>query len=84
MSAILPIPLSAIADPARQEPHWFRLNGKKPYWKIRVGDYALPPPDEQPAEPLEVWGLSGWFLSRLAVKLGWSDTPEDSLPPTDD
>lgn len=24
---------------------------------------------------LEVWGLSGWFLSKFAIRMGWSDAP---------
>lgn len=84
MSGLLPLPLSAVADPARMSPHYFRLDGHRPYWKIRCGDLVIPPPEDEGPEPLEIWGLSGWFLSRLAVRCGWSDTPEVSLPPEDD
>lgn len=83
VAALLPLPLSAIADPTRQVPHYFRLNGRWPYWKIRATDFVMPPSDAEPSEydKLEIWGLSGWFLSRLATRCGWSDVPQISLPP---
>lgn len=73
MAAILPLPLSALNDKSRHAPHYFRLDGAKPYWKIRCEDLCEPRLEDQ--EHLEIWGLSGWFLSRLATRLGWSDTP---------
>lgn len=84
VAALLPLPLSAAADPARQVAHFFRSDPARPYWKIRVGDLLHPPPDSaDPADEhmrtLEVWGLSGWFLGKLAQRLGWSDAP----PPDD-
>lgn len=79
VAALLPLPLSAVADPTRQAAHYFRLNGRWPYWKIRADDFVQPP--AEPGEKLEIWGLSGWFLSRLATRCGWSDVPEVNLPP---
>lgn len=86
VAALLPLPLSAVTDPSRQSPHYFRLDGRRPYWKVRCGDLVIPQPDEgdEGPEPLEIWGLSGWFLSRLAVRCGWTDTPDVSVAPTDD
>ncbi|KAL1411668.1 hypothetical protein Q8F55_002633 [Vanrija albida] len=73
VAAILPLPLAALNDRRRHAPHYFRLDGHKPYWKIRCEDLCEPRLDDQ--EHLEIWGLSGWFLSRLATRLGWTDTP---------
>lgn len=57
--------------------HYFRSDSSRPYWKIRVGDLLHPPPDEndEHMKNLEVWGLSGWFLSKFAIRMGWSDAP---------
>ncbi|BEJ12882.1 hypothetical protein CspHIS471_0300560 [Cutaneotrichosporon sp. HIS471] len=82
VSGLIPLPLSAVADPSRQAAHYFRLDGRRPYWKIRCGDLIHPPPEE--AMSLEVWGLTGWFLTRFAEQMGWSDRPPVSLPPTED
>jgi hypothetical protein len=84
VSGIIPLPLSAVADPARQAAHYFRLDGRRPYWKIRCGDLIHPPPENPETMPMEVWGLTGWFLARFAEQMGWSDRPPVSLPPTDD
>lgn len=77
VAALLPLPLSAVADPDRKVAHYFRSDSNRPYWKIRVGDLLHPPPDpsDEHMNELEVWGLSGWFLNQLALRLGWSDTP---------
>lgn len=75
VSAILPLPLSAL-EPSRQAVHFFRLAPTKPYWKIRANDLVVPPMNE----PLEIWGLSGWFLNCLAWRTGWMARPEATLP----
>ncbi|WVW78362.1 hypothetical protein I302_100316 [Kwoniella bestiolae CBS 10118] len=35
------------------------------------------------SEKLEVWGLSGWFLNRLAQRAGWLDSPPKGVSPED-
>ena len=77
VAALLPLPLSAVDDPTRKVAHYFRSDSSRPYWKIRVGDLLHPPPDEsdEHMKNLEVWGLSGWFLSKFAIRMGWSDAP---------
>ncbi|ORY30370.1 NUDIX hydrolase domain-like protein [Naematelia encephala] len=78
VSAILPLPLSALTDPARQSLHFFRMDSRKPYFKIKVDDLVHQPSSDrisQQQQDLEIWGLSGWFLNRLAWKLGWMDQP---------
>jgi hypothetical protein len=76
VDAILPLPLSAAQDPARQHLHFFRLERHKPYWKIRAEDLVVPPMKD----PLEVWGLSGWFFNLLAWRTGWLPKPRASEP----
>lgn len=81
VAEIIPFPLSALHDMARQRLHHFRIDSRKPYWKYQAGDLvyrpdqseALAAKDAQPE--LEVWGLSGWLLNRLAWTAGWMDAP---------
>jgi hypothetical protein len=80
VAAILPLPLSALLDPSRQRVHHFRINARRPYYTTRVGDLIARPPDLsdedcRTLDKLEVWGLSGWFLNRLAWTVGWLDRP---------
>ncbi|WVQ69326.1 uncharacterized protein L199_007543 [Kwoniella botswanensis] len=35
------------------------------------------------SEKLEVWGLSGWFLNKLAKRAGWMDSPPKGISPED-
>ncbi|ODO08648.1 hypothetical protein L198_00380 [Cryptococcus wingfieldii CBS 7118] len=85
VSALLPLPLAILTDPARLSTHNFRLNWYKPYHKIRVEDLVIPPAPgaSLDVEGLEVWGLSGWFLNKLCEKLGWLEPPEVEASPED-
>ncbi|OCF32547.1 hypothetical protein I317_00314 [Kwoniella heveanensis CBS 569] len=105
VSAILPIPLSALQTPSRLSTHYFRLDTSKPYHKIRCEDYVvLPNKDHSSPAPtvsasllkdnetsstaddfrgLEVWGLSGWFLNKLAERVGWCEMPPKGVMPED-
>jgi len=68
------LPLSALTAPSRLKSHLFR--GGRPYWAITVSDLVrsgIPREsgtgmDEIGGElegDLEVWGLTGWYLSLL-------------------
>ncbi|WVF69740.1 hypothetical protein IAT40_004519 [Kwoniella sp. CBS 6097] len=99
VSAILPIPLSALQTPSRLSTHYFRLDTSKPYHKIKCEDFVLPnttsstitvnasdlhtnlASDEY--RGLEVWGLSGWLLNKLAEKVGWCEMPPKGVMPED-
>jgi hypothetical protein len=35
------------------------------------------------ANRLEVWGLSGWFLNKLAWRVGWMERPAPLEEPDD-
>ena len=87
VSALLPLPLSALLDPSRQSLHYFRMDSRRPYWRVRAGDLVISCPSPSTptsnrrttpstrspecAENAEVWGLSGWFLNCLARRVGW-------------
>ena len=79
---ILALPLTALTDPARHAIHYFRLDPRRPYWKVRVHDlvYRHGSDDETKASKLEAWGLSGWFLNCLAWRTGWLREPEAEMP----
>ena len=80
VSAILPLPLSALTEEARSL-HFFRMDPRKPYWKYKVDKYIHQSgPGNESGEDLEVWGLSGWFLNRLGRKMGWLDEPKVDAP----
>ncbi|OXG28075.1 hypothetical protein C360_06015 [Cryptococcus neoformans Bt15] len=85
VSAILPLPLSALSDPRRRSIHLFRLNRFRPYYKIRADDLVIPLPGNEVNIPahLEIWGLSGWLLNKFAEKVGWLDAPEIEKSPED-
>jgi hypothetical protein len=74
VSALLPLPLKTILDETRRSLHFFRMDPSKPYYKYRVGDMAEPRILD--ADNLELWGLSGWFINRLAWRMGWLDKPD--------
>jgi hypothetical protein len=99
---ILPMPLEFLLDPRRLGLHLFRIDARRPYWKVGVGDQVpedlLPPSrsrrlrasrdvqsaastEEERIRALEVWGLSGWFLNRLAWRLGWMERPAPLAEP---
>ncbi|KAH7911049.1 NUDIX hydrolase domain-like protein [Hygrophoropsis aurantiaca] len=73
------VPLAALASPARLKTDLFR--GQKPYWAVEVSDLIqqgvewAPNPDNHPEigggrdGRLEVWGLTGWYLSLLMTIL---------------
>ncbi|KAK4687782.1 hypothetical protein P7C73_g2332, partial [Tremellales sp. Uapishka_1] len=82
VASIVPLPLEALAEPARRSVHNFRLDRRNPYWKIQVGDLVhcpregrLEPGESGVASDLEIWGLSGWFLNELCEKVGWLEKP---------
>lgn len=90
VSSILPLPLSALQDRTRLSIHCFRMAYSKPYHKVHVADLVM---EEQPASEvysdqvkaqegaeLEIWGLSGWFLNKLAWRMGWMEEPRVSEP----
>ncbi|WVQ98117.1 hypothetical protein IAU59_005239 [Kwoniella sp. CBS 9459] len=99
VSAILPIPLSVLQQPSRLSTHYFRLDTSKPYHKIKCEDFVLPSPLPEPTtgrssgtvpnalsdeyKGLEVWGLSGWFLNKLAERIGWCKMPPKGVMPED-
>jgi hypothetical protein len=74
VAAILPFPLSALHDTHRRSIHHFRVDPRKPYYRFRAEDLVHWPAGLE-VDELEVWGLSGWFLNRLAWRLGWIDRP---------
>ncbi|KAG6381544.1 hypothetical protein JVT61DRAFT_134 [Boletus reticuloceps] len=73
VATIFHLPLTAFISRARLKPHQFR--GGRPYWIIDVSD--LVPPGgpwessdtrgqpENNGGSLQVWGLTGWYLSLL-------------------
>lgn len=75
------LPLSSLISPARLKPSKFR--GGKPYWSIDVTDiiqkYVDIELDPNPGSvdevgsgvcgKVEVWGLTGWYLSLLMKRL---------------
>lgn len=75
MAGIIPFPLSALHDMSRQRLHHFRVDSRKPYWKYRAGDLVHADGAEVDEE-IEVWGLTGWLLNRLAWGAGWTTRPE--------
>jgi hypothetical protein len=90
VSSILPLPLSALQDQSRLSIHCFRMAYSKPYHKVHVADLVM---EEQPASEvysdqvkaqegaeLEIWGLSGWFLNKLAWRMDWMEEPRVSEP----
>jgi hypothetical protein len=101
VSSILPLSLESLLDPERQSLHYFRMDGRKAYYKIWVDD-LVPSPQADPdfsagrigtdrperglsgeRKGLKVWGLSGWFLNKLAVRAGWYTLPEHPGDPED-
>ncbi|TFK18980.1 hypothetical protein FA15DRAFT_760332 [Coprinopsis marcescibilis] len=77
------LPLSALTAPARLRSTLFR--GDTPYWSIDVTDLVskhVSPDAPDPNQPgidevgpgaegkIEVWGLTGWYISLLMRKLG--------------
>ncbi|WVQ83296.1 hypothetical protein IAT38_005435 [Cryptococcus sp. DSM 104549] len=85
VSALLFLPLAALATPSLRRTHYFRLDPFKPYHKILADEYVITPEgvDEGGEEGLEVWGLSGWFLNKLAERAGWMEMPKVEGPPED-
>ncbi|KAH7929121.1 hypothetical protein BV22DRAFT_1003470 [Leucogyrophana mollusca] len=78
VACVFHLPLSALASPARLKTDLFR--GQKPYWAVEVSDLVqgvewAPNPDNHPEigggrdGRLEVWGLTGWYLSLLMTVL---------------
>lgn len=80
VSSLFTFPLAELRNTQPHSIHHFRLDPRRPYHKYRVG-HLLPPEslatDEarQAAAKLEVWGLSGWFLNRLAWQVRWMNRP---------
>ncbi|KAG8220877.1 hypothetical protein J3R82DRAFT_2374 [Butyriboletus roseoflavus] len=73
VATIFHLPLTAVISRARLRPHQFR--GGRPYWAIGVSDLVppgglwessdTPGQSEVHSGRLEVWGLTGWYLSLL-------------------
>ncbi|KAF8889374.1 NUDIX hydrolase domain-like protein, partial [Infundibulicybe gibba] len=79
VDSVFHLPLAALVAPSRLHSHMFR--GQRPYWAIDVTDFARPvnvrlkegvvnitERDEVGGGRdgrLEVWGLTGWYLSLL-------------------
>ncbi|KAA1468808.1 hypothetical protein DENSPDRAFT_834252 [Dentipellis sp. KUC8613] len=75
------LPFSSMISPARLRTHLFR--GGAPYWAITVSDLVSEKNVEWESDPnsrdevgggrggrLEVWGLTGWYLSLFMKVLG--------------
>jgi hypothetical protein len=73
------LPLSALTVSSRLKPQFFRDD--RPYWAIAVSDLIADPSVQWESdtgknetggigESLEVWGLTGWYLSLLMKVLG--------------
>lgn len=73
VATIFHLPLTAFISSARLKPHHFR--GGRPYWAIDVSDLVPPGGPWESSDTrgqseinggrLEVWGLTGWYLSLL-------------------
>jgi nudix motif 8 len=74
VATVFHLPLSALTSPARIRPDMFRATS--PYWAIDVSDLVqgfegVNDPVEHPEVGggkegrLEVWGLTGWYMSLL-------------------
>jgi len=74
VATVFHLPLSAFTAAARLRPDMFRATN--PYWAVDVSDIVehserLNDPSGQPelgggrAGRLEVWGLTGWYMSLL-------------------
>lgn len=81
VAAVFHLPLSAFACQARLKPSLFRAS--RPYWTIDVSDLVPRRVQTQGdidhghdlvertvGEKLEVWGLTGWYLSLVMEALG--------------
>jgi 8-oxo-dGTP pyrophosphatase MutT (NUDIX family) len=85
VAGIIPFPIAALQDGNRQRLHHFRADTRKPYWKYRAGDliqlnersssWETKDGMDAPEKDIEVWGLTGWILNRLAFTLGWTTPP---------
>ena len=77
VAAVIHLPLSALMSPTRIRSSLFRR--QEPYWVVDVTDMVQPTiraervttraaeeiKDELGYERIEVWGLTGWYLSLL-------------------
>jgi len=73
VAAVIHLPLSALISPTRVRNSYFHR--EKPYWVVDVTDMVQPAMaaetrtvgDIKPGgdERIEVWGLTGWYLSLL-------------------
>jgi hypothetical protein len=76
VAAAFHLPLAAAAAPARLQVDYFR--GGDPYYTIEVSDLIQGAPQTElsrtrghgPAERVEVWGLTGFYLFLLMKTLG--------------
>lgn len=77
------LPISTLLAPSRLRSSLFR--GERPYWSIDVTDIVsrhveadVPDPEKETIDEvgpgangkIEVWGLTGWYISLLMKKLG--------------
>jgi len=76
VAQVFHLPLSAMAAPSRLKSYLFR--GKRPYWAVIVSDLVANQDGKRQSDAagrdeigegkdgnLEVWGLTGWYLSLL-------------------
>jgi hypothetical protein len=70
VAAVIHLPLSALISPTRVRNSHFRR--EEPYWVVDVTDMVLSAEtrtaeDIKPGgdERIEIWGLTGWYLSLL-------------------
>ena len=84
VAAVFHVPIAALLAPSRLRSSLFR--GGRPYWSIDVTDIVsshveavVPDPEEEmivdevgpgTSGKIEVWGLTGWYISLLMKKLG--------------
>ena len=77
VATVFHLPLAAFISHGRLRPHQFR--GGRPYWAIDVSDLVPPGGPWESSDTrgqseinggsLEVWGLTGWYLSLLMKML---------------
>jgi nudix motif 8 len=79
VEAAFHLPLSSFVEPTRRRAATFREG--KPYWVISVADLVRDSINERKdadvvnsnklEDGLEIWGMTGWYLSLLMKTLGY-------------
>ncbi|TFK51713.1 hypothetical protein OE88DRAFT_1629102 [Heliocybe sulcata] len=80
---IFHLPFTELTNPDRLRVHEFRRQNERPYWAITVSDFIPGGATEWATDPmqrdeigggrggrLEVWGLTGWYITLLMRALG--------------